>query len=49
LHVKGHVSELLGRGKRPYRALTFEIVALLREREFGVRRTEDGSPEWKNG
>jgi hypothetical protein len=24
-------------------------VALLREREFGVRRTEDGSPEWKNG
>jgi ArsR family transcriptional regulator len=30
----------------PYCVLSFEAVALLRERGFDARRLEDGYPEW---
>lgn len=39
--------EIVAYCRGPYCVLSFEAVALLRERGFTVRRLEDGYPEWK--
>lgn len=39
--------EVVAYCRGPYCVLSFEAVALLRQRGFKVRRLEDGYPEWK--
>jgi len=39
--------EIVAYCRGPYCVLSFEAVALLRERGFKARRLEDGYPEWK--
>jgi ArsR family transcriptional regulator len=39
--------EIVAYCRGPYCVLSFEAVALLRERGFRARRLEDGYPEWK--
>lgn len=39
--------EIVAYCRGPYCVLSFEAVALLRERGFNVRRLEDGLPEWR--
>jgi rhodanese-related sulfurtransferase/predicted transcriptional regulator len=39
--------EIVAYCRGPYCVLSFEAVALLRERGFNVRRLEDGIPEWR--
>jgi ArsR family transcriptional regulator len=39
--------EIVAYCRGPYCVLSFEAVALLRERGFKVRRLEDGLPEWR--
>lgn len=39
--------EVVAYCRGPYCVLSFEAVALLRERGYTVRRLEDGYPEWK--
>ena len=39
--------EIIAYCRGPYCVLSFEAVALLRERGFNVRRLEDGLPEWR--
>ena len=39
--------EIVAYCRGPYCVLSFEAVALLRERGFSVRRLEDGLPEWR--
>jgi rhodanese-related sulfurtransferase len=39
--------EIVAYCRGPWCVLSFEAVAILRQRGFGVRRLEDGYPEWK--
>jgi rhodanese-related sulfurtransferase/DNA-binding transcriptional ArsR family regulator len=39
--------EIVAYCRGPYCVLSFEAVALLRERGFNVRRLQDGLPEWR--
>ena len=39
--------EIIAYCRGPYCVLSFEAVALLREKGFKVRRLEDGMPEWR--
>ena len=39
--------EIVAYCRGPYCVLSFEAVALLRERGYKVRRLEDGMPEWR--
>jgi ArsR family transcriptional regulator len=39
--------EIIAYCRGPYCVLSFEAVALLRERGFNVRRLQDGLPEWR--
>jgi ArsR family transcriptional regulator len=41
--------EVVAYCRGPYCVLSFEAVALLRQKGFKVRRLEDGYPEWKAG
>jgi ArsR family transcriptional regulator len=51
--LSGHLAELdpgreiIAYCRGPYCVLSYEAVALLRERGFNVRRLEDGFPEWR--
>lgn len=40
-------TEIVAYCRGPYCVLSFEAVALLRERGFNVRRLQDGLPEWR--
>ena len=39
--------EIVAYCRGPWCVLSFEAVALLRQRGYRVRRLEDGFPEWK--
>jgi ArsR family transcriptional regulator len=39
--------EIVAYCRGPWCVLSFEAVAILRQRGFRVRRLEDGYPEWK--
>jgi rhodanese-related sulfurtransferase len=40
--------EIIAYCRGPYCVLSYEAVALLRERGFRVRRLVDGLPEWRS-
>jgi rhodanese-related sulfurtransferase len=40
--------EVVAYCRGPWSVLSFEAVALLRQRGYRARRLEDGFPEWKN-
>jgi rhodanese-related sulfurtransferase/DNA-binding transcriptional ArsR family regulator len=40
-------TEIVAYCRGPYCVLSFEAVALLRERGFNIRRLQDGLPEWR--